>query len=197
MKYIILYILLSIYGCAENHPIDLNFTIQILEKNKFIYTIESSKNGSSLKWIKKYDKDFKLIKEYELRDYGSIVKIDGDTIFFHLYISQRNFIPSNSNVEKWGDEYVKIEKINILGYLTEKKLNVNDFEILNNECVFVTTNFGKYHILISDIKCGNNEFFTQRRDEQELLSIKIRFTDKNLKNKFTSALFKYWKKKLS
>lgn len=195
MKYSILFILFFTCECTSEMSFNLNSANQIIEKNKFIYTIESSRNGSSLKWIKKYNKKLQLVKGFEFSGYGNIDTIQNDTVFFQLYVSNSLRLP-NKKMEKWIDEYIKYEEIKITGFISDKKLNVYHFIILNDELVLNTSNYGTYSVLVSNIKCNNGQFFTQRYSENELLSTIIEFNDEKLKNEFASTLIRYWQNKL-
>ena len=200
IKYIALLILLLSHGCTSVSTLDLNFTIQILEKKPFLYTIESSKSGSSLKWIRKYDRDFNFMKEFEMNGYyGKIAKIEGDTIFFQIYATESNFMSPTSNNDAivWGNEYIKFEKINVRGFMTDRVLSVNDFEISNDTLVFETSNLGKYTLSIVDIKSDGNNFYTQNYSKNILISTKIEFNEIGLKDKLISTLLKYWQKKMN
>ena len=192
----LLFIFLS---CQETKIIKFDFVDQVLPSNKCFFTIEACEKGCSWFYLRKYNKNWRLIKELQWQDNIKLLNFKNDTLSVLLYVHKSIGSPSpfakKDSIIKWGDEYVKYERIGISGYLQgEKDIIVNKFYLSNGKLLINGESPKLISLPIDEVRgTAASLYFIQNYVGEFSYSTFIKFSNNRIKEQFVKALEEYRK----
>ena len=186
-------------ACHANKMIKFDFVDQILPSKESFFTIEACEKGCSWFYLRKYDKKGRLIQELQWQNHVKLLKYSNDTLTVILYlptkVGESPTFNETDSIIKWGNEYVKYERVGISGYgQGEKDVIINKFN-LTNDSLFINADSSRLIFIPVNEVMGSAtyRYFTQKNIGEILYSTNIEFSNMKVKEQFVKAIEEYRK----